>query len=81
MLVRAASSEERAIARLERQRIEIITNEAIAEVDAAWLSERLGRAGAVNPGAEARFFAALPVIDAQFGELAMARQARPTAAE
>jgi hypothetical protein len=84
VLLRAASSEERAIARLERQRIEIITNEAIAEVDAAWLSERLASAGAVNPGAESplgELLAALPVIDAQFGELAVARQARPTAAE
>jgi hypothetical protein len=39
------SSEERALARLERQRIEIITNEEITQAEAAWLSERIGRDG------------------------------------
>jgi hypothetical protein len=47
------SSEERAIARLERQRIEIITGEEIAEGDAAWLVERLGREGARGPSTDA----------------------------
>lgn len=38
---RSQSSEERAIAKLERQRIEIITNEAVTENEAGWLIERL----------------------------------------
>lgn len=37
------SSEERALARLERQRVEIITNEEITEGEATWLVERLTR--------------------------------------
>jgi hypothetical protein len=37
------SSEERALARLERQRVEIITNEEITEGEASWLVERLTR--------------------------------------
>jgi hypothetical protein len=47
------TSEERAIARLERQRIEIITGEEIAKVDAAWLAEQLGRESARGPGKDA----------------------------
>lgn len=43
------SSEERALARLERQRIEIITNEVITEGEAEWLAARLGRDGALTP--------------------------------
>lgn len=39
------SAEHRALARLERQRIEIITNEEITEGEADWLAERLGRDG------------------------------------
>ena len=39
------SPEERALARLEHQRIEIITNEAITAVEAEWLCERIGRDG------------------------------------
>lgn len=39
------SPEERALARLEHQRIEIITNEAITEAEAGWLCERIGRGG------------------------------------
>lgn len=42
---RAQSSEDRAVARLERQRHAIITNEAVSEVEANWLAERLGRDG------------------------------------
>lgn len=42
---REQSSEERALARLERQRIEIITNEEITEGEVAWLSERMGKDG------------------------------------
>lgn len=43
------SSEERALARLEQQRIEIITNEEITQVEAAWLCERIGRNGRLMP--------------------------------
>jgi hypothetical protein len=39
------SAEERALARLEHQRIEIITNEVITQAEAAWLCERIGRDG------------------------------------
>jgi hypothetical protein len=42
---REQSGEERALARLERQRIEIITNEEITEGEAGWLAERIGRDG------------------------------------
>ena len=51
--VRAAytdqTAEERALARLEQQRIEIITNEQIEQADAAWLCERIGRNGSLSP--------------------------------
>lgn len=40
------SVEERALARLERQRIEIVTGERLATDEAGWLSSRLGAAGA-----------------------------------
>ena len=43
------SAEERALARLEHQRIEIITNETITEVEATWLAQRLGRDGRLSP--------------------------------
>ncbi len=43
------SSEERALARLERQRIEIITNEEILEAEASWLCDRIGRDGHLSP--------------------------------
>jgi hypothetical protein len=39
------SAEERALARLERQRIEIITNDEVTDGNAAWLAERLTRDG------------------------------------
>lgn len=42
---REQSSEERAIARLERQRIEIVTNEEITEGEVDWLAERICRDG------------------------------------
>jgi hypothetical protein len=45
--------EERALARLEHQRIEIITNEPIAETDPAWLVGRLGRDGQLTPSEQA----------------------------
>lgn len=43
------STEERALARLEHQRIEIITNEPITRVEAGWLCERIGRDGRLTP--------------------------------
>jgi hypothetical protein len=43
------SAEERALARLEQQRIEIITNEEITQAEAAWLCERIGRDGRLTP--------------------------------
>jgi len=39
------SSEERALARLEHQRIEIITNEVITQAEVSWLCDRIGRDG------------------------------------
>lgn len=46
---RSQSAEERALARLERQRIEIITNEEITDTEASWLVERLTRDGRITP--------------------------------
>ncbi|OYW53501.1 MAG: hypothetical protein B7Y80_14830 [Hyphomicrobium sp. 32-62-53] len=43
------SSEERALARLERQRVEIITNEEITEGEAFWLVERMTRDDRLTP--------------------------------
>lgn len=43
------STEARALARLERQRIEIITNEEISDTEAGWLAARLMRDGRVSP--------------------------------
>jgi hypothetical protein len=43
------SPEERALARLEHQRIEIITNEVITQAEAGWLCERIGRDGKLTP--------------------------------
>lgn len=37
------------MARLEHQRIEIITNEEITEAEATWLVSRLGRDGRLSP--------------------------------
>jgi len=42
-IYREQSSEERALARLERQRIEIITNEEVTQGEVAWLADLLGR--------------------------------------
>ena len=47
------TAEERALAHLEHQRIEIITNEAIADVEASWLAGRLGRDGTLSPSEHA----------------------------
>lgn len=43
------TAEERALARLEHQRIEIITNEMITEAEASWLAGRMGRDGRLSP--------------------------------
>lgn len=43
------TAEERALARLERQRIEIITNEVITEGEAQWLAHKLGHDGRLTP--------------------------------
>jgi hypothetical protein len=47
-LYKEQSAEERSLARLERQRIEIITNEEITEGEASWLAERLGADGRIS---------------------------------
>jgi hypothetical protein len=47
------TTEERALAHLEHQRIEIITNEAITEVEATWLAGRIGRDGRLSPSEQA----------------------------
>jgi hypothetical protein len=47
------SDEERAIARLEQQKIEIVTNEAVTAVEASWLAGRIGRDGMVSPNEKA----------------------------
>jgi hypothetical protein len=47
------TTEERALAYLEHQRIEIITNEAITEVEASWLANRIGRDGRLSPSEQA----------------------------
>lgn len=47
------SIEERALARLEHQRIEIITHEEIADADPVWLVGRLGRGGRLSPSERA----------------------------
>lgn len=46
---REQSVEERALVRLEQQRVEIITNEAVAQAEAQWLCERIGRNGRLTP--------------------------------
>ena len=47
------TAEERALAQLEHQRIEIITNEAITEAEASWLANRLCRDGRLSPSEHA----------------------------
>jgi hypothetical protein len=47
------TAEERALARLEHQRIEIITNEEITAAEATWLVSRLGRDGRLSPSESA----------------------------
>ncbi len=45
---RQQTAEERAMARLERQRLEIVTNEQIDECGEIWLAARLGRDGRLD---------------------------------
>lgn len=77
---RDQSSEDRALARLERQRIEIITNEAITEGEAEWLADRIARDGGITAN-EAAILEYLrresPEIHAALGELV--NQIRPAA--
>jgi hypothetical protein len=47
------SIEERAIARLALQKVEIVTNEAVTLAEAAWLAHRLGRDGRLTPNERA----------------------------
>lgn len=48
-LYREQSAEERAIARLERQRVAIITNEAVTDEEAGWLEKALLADGRLTP--------------------------------
>src|SRR3990170_4852425 len=50
---REQSDEERAVARLAQQKIEIVTHEAITPVEAGWLAARLGRDGKLTPNEQA----------------------------
>ena len=50
---RQQSDEERAIARLTQQKIEIITHEAMTAAEAGWLAERIGRDGKLTPNERA----------------------------
>jgi len=50
---REQTEEERAIARLTQQKIEIVTHEAVTAAEAAWLSERIGSGGKLTPNERA----------------------------
>jgi hypothetical protein len=50
---RSQSEEERAIARLTQQKIEIVTHEAVTPAEALWLSEHIGRDGQLTPNERA----------------------------
>ena len=50
---REQTTEERAIARLTQQKVEIITREAVTAAEATWLAERIGRNGKVTPNERA----------------------------
>jgi hypothetical protein len=50
---REQTEEERAIARLTHQKIEIITHEAVTAAEATWLAERIGRGGKLTPNVRA----------------------------
>jgi hypothetical protein len=55
---RQQDTEEAAIARLARQKIEIVTREPVTAAEAAWLAERIGRDGKLTPN-EAALLAVL----------------------
>jgi hypothetical protein len=46
---RKQTDEERAIARLTQQKIEIVTNEGVSTAEATWLAQRIGRDGRMTP--------------------------------
>ena len=46
---REQTTEERAIARLTQQKVEIITRETVTAAEATWLAERIGRDGKMTP--------------------------------
>lgn len=50
---RAQTPEQRALARLEQQRREIITSEQVTEGEPRWLAERLARGSSLTPNARA----------------------------
>lgn len=69
---REQTVEERAIAGLTQQKVEIITREAVSAADAAWLAERIGRDGnlTANERALLGFLKAEgPVLDPALQEL------------
>lgn len=50
---RVLTREEKALDRLERQRIELVVNEKVTEGEAGWLAERIGRDGKVSENEKA----------------------------
>jgi hypothetical protein len=50
---RKQTDEERAIARLTQQKIEIVTNEGVSTAEATWLAQRIGRDGRITPNEQA----------------------------
>jgi hypothetical protein len=50
---REQTEEERAIARLTQQKVEIVTNEAVTASEATWLAQRIGRDGKMTPNEQA----------------------------
>jgi hypothetical protein len=50
---RKQTDEERAIARLTQQKVEIVTNEGLTVAEATWLAERIGRDGRLTPNEQA----------------------------
>ncbi|HEY7084932.1 MAG TPA: hypothetical protein VH519_08950 [Hyphomicrobiaceae bacterium] len=50
---RERTAEEGAIAHLMRQKVEIVTHDAVEPVNAAWLTERIGRDGGMTPNEHA----------------------------
>ena len=49
----SSPTEERAIARLALQKVEIVTNEAVTLAEATWLAQRIGRDGRLTPNERA----------------------------